>query len=80
MKIDSDMSCGLEKDQLSLLKDCDLSKIIHFDVIYYVSKKYTNLYEEIYEQLKDKCKAGMDRKRYKEDTQDFIFETRGPYN
>lgn len=80
MKIDSDMSCGLEKDQLPLLKDCDLSKIIHFDVIYYVSKKYTNLYEEIYEQLKDKCKAGMDRKRYKEDTQDFIFETRGPYN
>ena len=54
MNVSSNMSCGLEKDQLPVLKDCDLSKIIHFDVEYFVSLKYTNLYEEIYEILKDK--------------------------
>lgn len=90
MNVSSNMSCGLEKDQLPLLKDCDLSKIIHFDVIYYVSSIYTNLYEEIYEQFKDKCgphpkgagQSRVDRERCKEskDTQPFIFEKRGPYN
>ncbi|MGL5962138.1 MAG: hypothetical protein ACRCZ0_09350 [Cetobacterium sp.] len=84
MNIDSDMSCGIEKDQLPILKNCDLSKINHFDVTYYVSSKYINLYEQIYEILQNKCKGpgGIDRERYKDskDTQNFIFKKRGPFN
>lgn len=78
MNIDSDMSCGIEKDQLPILKNCDLSKIKYFDVTYYVSSKYINLYEQIYEILP----KGMDRERYKnlKNKQHFIFRKRGPFN
>lgn len=72
--ISSNMSCGLEIHQLPLLKDCDFSKIIYFDVEYFVSSEYINLYEEIYEILKDKCED-LDRQKHKDskNAQHFIF-------
>ena len=71
MNVSSNMSCGLEKDQLPLLKNCDLSKIIHFDVEYFVSLTYTNLYEEIYEILKTKL---IDKYKKEDLDSHFIFK------
>lgn len=74
MNVSSNMSCGLEKDQLpSLLNDCDLSKIIHFDVEYFVCSKYINLYEEIYEMLR------RTNVKLKKEDSNFIFK-KWPYN